>query len=273
MSISFASLNSGSNGNSYFVGTEGNKILIDAGISAKEIGVRLNRLNIDPTSIEAIFISHEHSDHIKGLEVFVKKYKTKVFISEPTYFGSRLKIDKGLLYFIQDGEQINIGNLKIDCFRKIHDAVDPFSFTVSSYDLKIGVFTDLGAVCSKLIKHFSSCNAAFLEANYDVELLKNSNYPYYLKSRISDGKGHLSNILALELFNNHKHEQLSHLILSHLSENNNCPDLVCSLFEQFSGHTLINVASRFKESELFSINSELSLSHKSRNRHVQTSLF
>ncbi len=254
MNINFASINSGSNGNCYYVGTANQAILVDVGLSCKEVCLRLDRLGISANKLKGIFISHEHSDHIKGLEVFVRKNNIPVYISEPTYRHSKLSIDEKLLRFINNKDKIEIGEMSIYCFNKIHDAIDPFSFTVTAGNQNIGIFTDLGGVCSNVLEQFSLCNVVFLESNYDVEMLKNSNYPYYLKNRISGGLGHLSNEYALELFKQHKSSKLTHLLLSHLSKNNNCPDLVYEVFSAHAGNTFIEVASRDKESKMFTVN-------------------
>jgi len=138
----------------------------------------------------------------------------------------------------------------------------------------VGVFTDIGQVCAELISHFQCCHAAFLEANYEEDLLAGGRYPVYLKKRISGGKGHLSNKQALDLFREHKPEGLSHLILSHLSADNNRPELVQSLFEQYAGNTTIVVASRYRESLVYEIGENaFRAGSVSPDRWVQPTLF
>jgi phosphoribosyl 1,2-cyclic phosphodiesterase len=123
----------------------------------------------------------------------------------------------------------------------------------------VGVFTDIGAPCEHLIRQFGECHAAFLEANYDEQMLEQGRYPYYLKNRVRGGKGHLSNKQALELFTTHRSPFMSHLVLSHLSENNNCPKLVRELFTQHANGTEIVVASRYEETAVYHIyNSNIS---------------
>ncbi|MBC7565547.1 MAG: MBL fold metallo-hydrolase, partial [Pedobacter sp.] len=144
-------------------------------------------------------------------------------------------------------------SLEVIGFPKIHDASEPFSFMISCGATKVGVFTDLGSACEHLTFYFKQCSAAFLEANYDDELLSKSAYPYFLKRRISGGRGHLSNKQALDLFLAHKSDDMTHLLLAHLSKDNNCPKLVQQLFTQHAGDTKISVASRNEESAVYTI--------------------
>ena len=253
MSLFIASLNSGSNGNCYYIGNENGAILVDAGISCLETEKRLKRLGLGIEKIKAIFISHEHKDHISGLAVLAKKYQLPVYITEGTQQYGKVRIEKQLVNRFIAGKPVLIGGLRVTAFKKNHDAGDPHSFIVASKSVKIGVFTDIGMACRQVIDNFQQCNAAFLEANYDVEMLANGGYPYYLKQRISDGRGHLSNIQALDLFRNHRPAFMSHLILSHLSKNNNNPELVRELFQQHAYGTEIIVASRDAETLVYQI--------------------
>jgi len=247
------SLNSGSNGNCYYVGNSREAVLIDAGISCKETEIRMLRLGLSMSKVKAIFISHEHGDHIRGLTVLSKKYQIPVYITPGTLNNSKLNLPEQLVHSFYSQETVQIGSLQITCFPKIHDAAEPHSFLISCGPIKVGVFTDLGAVCEQLTLHFKQCDAAFLEANYDENMLHNGSYPYYLKRRISGGMGHLSNKQALELFTNFRHINLSHLLLSHLSKDNNNPDLVLSLFNEHAQGTEIIVASRDMETPVFTI--------------------
>ncbi|HEX7411944.1 MAG TPA: hypothetical protein VF298_07380, partial [Bacteroidales bacterium] len=138
-------------------------------------------------------------------------------------------------------------------FPKSHDAVDPHSFTVSTGEITIGIFTDLGMACQNVTSHFNICRAAFLETNYDEKMLEEGRYPAFLKKRIKGDFGHLSNTQALELFVNHRSAHLSHLFLSHISAENNNPEIVKELFDKHAGNTRIEIASRFEETKLFSI--------------------
>jgi phosphoribosyl 1,2-cyclic phosphodiesterase len=257
MRLFIASLNSGSNGNCYYIGNDKEAILVDAGISCRETEKRMKRAGLGMEKVKAIFISHEHSDHISGLTVLSKKYQLPVYITATTQRLGRLRLEKKLVNRFRPDEATPIGGLSITAFQKSHDAADPHSFIVSSQSVKIGVFTDIGIACEKVIYHFRQCHAAFLESNYDEDMLMNGSYPYYLKKRISDGRGHLSNIQALELFIKHRPSFMSHLILSHLSKNNNDPVLVNKLFHQYAGGANIIVASRYEETGVYSIHAEM----------------
>ncbi|WP_316814044.1 MBL fold metallo-hydrolase [Pedobacter heparinus] len=248
-----AALNSGSNGNCYYVGNDEEAILIDAGISCRETEKRMLRIGLSMQKVKAIFISHEHSDHIKGLCTLAAKYNLPVYISSGTLAGCRFQVKEGLINCLSDNETIQIGSLSVTGFLKIHDAAEPYSFVIACGATKVGVFTDIGEACEQLIYHFQQCHAAFLEANYDDALLEKSAYPYFLKKRISGGRGHLSNQKALELFITFRPSFMSHLLLAHLSKDNNCPDLVSRLFTPHANGTEIIVASRYEETQVYTI--------------------
>jgi phosphoribosyl 1,2-cyclic phosphodiesterase len=253
MSLFVTSLNSGSNGNCYYIGNDSEAILVDAGISCREIEKRMRRLGLSMQKVKAIFVSHEHSDHIKGIPVLAKKYQLPVYITAATLCRCGFMLDKHLpISFVRD-EPTLIGDISVTAFSKLHDACDPCSFIVSCNGVKVGVFTDIGAPCKNLVKYFKECHAAFLEANYDEKMLDAGSYPYYLKNRIRGGNGHLSNRQALELFRAHKPAYMSHIFLSHISKNNNCPDLVRELFNANADGVKMIVASRYEETNVYHI--------------------
>lgn len=262
MSLFISSLNSGSNGNCYYVGNETNAVLVDAGISCTEIEKRMQRLGLNIKNVRAVFVSHEHTDHISGLQVLTKKYQLPVYITHATYNSGRLKLQKQLVQSFNAHQPITIGDLSITAFPKFHDAADPYSFVIDCNNIKVGVFTDIGIPCKNLIKHFKQCHAAFLEANYDDTMLEEGSYPYFLKNRIRGGNGHLSNKQALELFITHRPSFMSHLFLSHLSKNNNCPKLVGQLFNEHANGVKMIVASRNEETVVYHIDSNDTVSAK-----------
>ncbi|MDB5263975.1 MAG: fold hydrolase [Adhaeribacter sp.] len=253
MQLFITSLNSGSNGNCYYVGNDQEAILVDTGISCRETEKRMKRLGLCMSKVKAIFISHEHSDHIRGLPVLSKKYQLPVYITPETLRNGRLDISSHLIIPFVADQPIQIGALTVTGFPKFHDAADPHSFVVAYNNIKVGVFTDIGTPCDNLINHFSECRAAFLEANYDDEMLDNGYYPHYLKRRIRGDKGHLSNKQALTLFTTYKPAHMSHLLLAHLSKNNNCPNLVKELFTTHAAGTEVIVASRYEETPVYTI--------------------
>lgn len=253
MSLFITSLNSGSNGNCYYIGNQDEAILVDAGISCRETERRMTRLGLTMQKVKAIFVSHEHIDHIRGIPVLSKKYRLPVYITDGTLSYSRMQLQQTLAF--RAFEPVTIGQLKVSAFPKHHDASDPHSFlvTCNHTDTRIGVFTDIGIPCDQLTSHFRQCHAAFLETNYDETMLEQGRYPYFLKNRIRGGKGHLSNTQALELFKAHRPPFMSHLLLSHLSKDNNSPELVQEMFAQHANGTEIVVASRFAETPVYRV--------------------
>ena len=278
MSLFTASLNSGSNGNCYYIGNDTEAVLIDAGISCRETEKRMKRCGLNMSKVKALFVSHEHADHISGITVLSKKYKLPVYITEGTLKFSSLKIEKDLVIPFNAHEPVSIGNLLVNSFPKFHDANDPHSFIVSGNGVTIGIITDIGVACDNVTCYFKQCHAAYLEANYDEQMLANGNYPIHLKKRISGGNGHISNNQALKLFTTHRPSFMSHIFLSHLSKNNNNPELVQSLFNQFAGKTKIVVASRYRETDVYQItvSGEYATSKKAitaNQKHLQLSMF
>lgn len=273
MSLFVTSLNSGSNGNCYYIGNEEEAILIDAGLSCRETEKRMQRLDLDIKKVKAIFVSHEHGDHIKGVAVLSTKYGLPVYITSKTLLHSRLMLKPQYVASFIKYEIVRIGNLQITAFPKYHDAADAHSFIVEYNQVRIGVFTDIGKVCDQLTFYFKQCHAAFLETNYDEAMLQNGRYPIHLKNRISGGHGHLSNHQALELFVSERPPQLSHLFLSHLSADNNDPTLAQSLFQSQCGSTKIIVASRYKETAVYYIDNGKGAHQKVKATASQLSLF
>jgi len=253
MSLYITSLNSGSNANCYYIGNNNEAVLIDAGLSCRETERRMKQLELSMERVKAIFISHEHADHITGLAGISKKYQLPVYITDSTLVRSNMPVEPQLVNSFKDAKPITIGNLAITAFKKSHDAADPHSFMVAGHGVNVGVITDIGYACKRVIKYFSQCHAVFLESNYCDDMLRNGNYPYHLQKRISSDEGHLSNAQALELFQQYQSADLRLLILSHLSKNNNKPELVEAMFNQHAGSTQIVVASRYEASPVFCI--------------------
>ncbi|HET9487420.1 MAG TPA: MBL fold metallo-hydrolase [Chryseosolibacter sp.] len=257
MSMFICSLNSGSNANCYYLGNQDEAILVDGGLSCRETEKRMKRLGLNIRKIKAIFVSHEHGDHVHGIPALSKKYQLPVYITPETFRQGRLEIKDHLVIHLRAYDPVRIGNLSILAFPKLHDASDPHSFLVECFSVKVGIFTDIGMPCDHVVNHFQQCHAAFLEANYDETMLTNGSYPIYLKNRIRGEKGHMSNDQAVELFTRHKPPFMSHLFLSHLSRDNNSPKLVKSTFTRIAGRTQIVIASRDRESPVYHIRQTL----------------
>ena len=253
MSLFVSSIASGSNGNCYYIGNGREAILVDAGISCRETERRMARLGLSMQHVKAILVSHEHTDHVKGLSVLANKYQLPVFLTSGTRKACRLAIPERLLHPLTDLQTFQVGDLEVTSFRKYHDAADPHSFVIRHDGVTVGIFTDIGRVCERVVEFFNQCDAAFLETNYDVDMLMRGRYPFFLKNRIRGGYGHLSNAEALELFLNHRSPRLSHLFLSHLSRDNNDPELAYSLFDAHKGETEVVVAGRYAETPVYGV--------------------
>lgn len=228
--IEACSLSSGSHGNAFFIKTGADAFLIDAGISCKQICLRLEHIQKQAGDIKGIFITHEHSDHVKGLRVLLKRYPIPVYITEKTYACMELTIDDSCLNLIKSDDTVQINATTIRSLPKCHDAVDPALFSFYYKDKKISVVTDVGVACDNVIEAVKGADVLFLESNYDETMLQDGFYPYPLKKRIDSDHGHLSNVHAASLIREHASPNLECVFLSHLSENNNTPERALSTF-------------------------------------------
>lgn len=228
--MEFCALASGSSGNCFYVQSGGTSVLIDAGISAKQITQRLSAIGKSPENINGIFVTHEHVDHIRGIDVFARQNNIPVYLTKDTMESASICRDDELLNVIKNDESVKLGEIKISAFPKQHDASDPVSYMIEG-DKKICIATDIGVACENVALHISNCDAIILESNHDVEMLKNGRYPAYLKKRILSEKGHLSNYDAALLVLQHATKKLKHVLLSHISQNNNTPEVALRTFE------------------------------------------
>jgi len=249
--IEICALASGSNGNCYYIGNETEAVLIDIGISYKRLLERLNIAGLEVSKIKAIFISHEHADHILGVRTTCKKIGIPAIFSQHTFSKLYSKHIPELYAFYKTGKAYTIGQLTIVPFKKKHDASDPHSFIIEQNGFNAGVFTDIGIVDTLLEQEFSKCQAVFLESNYDKEMLRNGPYPEYLKTRVASDLGHLSNNQALELVQQHSASNLKTVILSHISDKNNTTLKVLQTFAVLENKFDIKLASRETVSEVF----------------------
>ena len=224
--IKFCNLFSGSSGNSTFVETDTTKILIDAGMSCQKIAKALESIHISLSEIDAILISHEHSDHIKGIETITKKYGTFVFASEKTWDAmSSLKVNKDCKKYFVPEMGFEIGDITVLPFSIPHDAADPCAFNLFHENKKITVATDIGHLDDKLIQKMMASDILLIESNYDTATLLCGPYPYPLKKRIQGDFGHLSNEVTSKAVKTLYENGASHIILGHLSKENNFPEL------------------------------------------------
>ena len=226
--FNFCSLYSGSSGNSLFVESENTKLLVDAGVSSKKIETALTNLKIDPSSINGILITHEHSDHVQGLGTFAKKFNLPVYVNQKTLDAmpnQKDKISEKNIKIIKNEEKFEIGDLKIKPFSIPHDAANPCGFNIIHDNKKISIATDIGHMTNGIIKNLEDSIFIMLEANYDPEVLKFSKYPYILKSRIAGPTGHLPNEMAGKTIAHLLNSGLQQAILGHLSKKSNFPEL------------------------------------------------
>ena len=248
--IELCALASGSNGNCYYVGNETDAILVDAGVSAKKILMRIHDAGLDASKIRGIFVSHEHTDHVSGVRVLSKKLGIPAWFSQGTYNALRETEQPELYHIFIPGKTVKAGTLSIHSFLKSHDAAEPCSFRIEHDDWHIGVFTDIGEACDQLKQHLRKCHALFLETNYDEKMLWEGSYPYLLKRRVASAVGHLSNDQAFELIRDHAGPELVHVFLSHLSGENNRPELAEARFKSLTDRFNVKLTSRNTHSEL-----------------------
>ena len=225
-------LASGSKGNATYISDGQTSILVDAGLSGIELERRLAVRGLAPEGLDAIIVSHEHSDHIKGVGVLSRRYHLPVYINQKTAQASP---QLGRLHELREfecGQAFNIRRLAVHPFSISHDAEDPAGFTIGNNGTTIGIATDLGVATSMVKEHLKRCALLILEANHDPKMLETGPYPWPLKQRIKSRVGHLSNPESKTLLQQLPHEQLQHVILAHLSENNNTPE---KAFDEVAG--------------------------------------
>lgn len=223
----FCSLASGSSGNSIYIESEQNRVLVDAGLSGKAIEERLSAINVDPKELTGIFVSHEHVDHIKGVGVLSRKHNLPVYATEATWneLGSIGKVSEENRKYICDQAGEDLDDLKVEFFSVSHDAADPIGFSFFNGNHRIGIATDTGVLSSKMLKNLVGSDLLYIEANYDDKMLELGSYPRHLKQRIKSQKGHLSNGdsgLSLAQLITGKTKKVT---LAHLSAENNLPKL------------------------------------------------
>ncbi|PRZ00357.1 phosphoribosyl 1,2-cyclic phosphodiesterase [Marinilabilia salmonicolor] len=249
--IEICALASGSNGNCYYIGNENEAILVDAGISRRQVLERMKERSLNPSKIKGILISHEHADHFKGVRVLSKQLDVPVYITHRSLEKSWGPNRPALIKNFTPGERIEIGDFIIHTFLKQHDAAEPCSFRIEHDGVNVGVMTDIGSPCDNVIQHFSSCQAVFLESNYDEDMLWNGVYPWHLKNRVASEVGHLSNAQAVELLDIHGGADLEVVFLSHLSAENNTPQLALEAFNSLSHRFDVRLTNRYAAAEVF----------------------
>ncbi len=225
----FCSLFSSSSGNATFVGTASHGVLIDAGVSAKRIRTALADRDIDPKSIRAIFVTHEHSDHIKGIRVLASGLGVPVYATEGTLRGmadADVLSEKFPVYVLPRGEDVVIDDMLVHAFTTPHDSNESCGFIVTLPDeRKAAIATDIGHMTNEIMQNLLGCDLVMLESNHDVGMLENGPYPYFLKRRILSDTGHLSNLACADVATQLIDHGTTRLFLGHLSTENNLPAL------------------------------------------------
>lgn len=243
MELNFCSLSSGSSGNCYYLGNSNHGILIDAGISASAIRKHLKNLDIQMQTIMGVLITHNHVDHIKGLEVLVRKNNLPAFTTRNIWnsiLTPRIKISGDCIREIPLKQKFSLAGFEIEAFPVDHDAPETIGFHFCSGDRKITIATDLGHICQDSAPYLKAANLLVIESNYDEQMLMTGNYPLFLKARIRSDRGHLGNHQTSTFLADIINDNLTDICLAHLSRNNNSPEIALkTLNDTFSERGII----------------------------------
>jgi phosphoribosyl 1,2-cyclic phosphodiesterase len=243
MKLNFCSLSSGSSGNCYYIGNEFHGILIDAGISSTSIRKFLKDMNISMQTIMGVLITHNHVDHIRGLELLTRKNNLPAFTTTKVWesiLSPRSKISGDCIREIPVMEKFHLAGFDIEAFPVSHDAPETIGFHISYGEKKITIVTDLGHICKTAAKYIKAANLLVIESNYDEDMLKNGGYPHFLKARIRSDNGHLGNHQTAEFLADNITDNLNYICLAHLSKNNNTPEIsLKTLHKTFSERGII----------------------------------
>ena len=251
--LEICAIASGSNGNCYYIGNDKDAVLIDAGISTKQILLRMKERGLNPAKVKALFITHEHGDHMRGARVLGKRLQIPVYITAKTYNNAYKNLRPDYPRFFSPDEIITVEEFFIHPVLKNHDAAEPCSFRIEYKNKNIGVFTDIGEACDKVKVHMEKCDGVFLESNYDEKMLWEGRYPWFLKRRVASELGHLSNNQAFELLENNTNGNLQCVFLSHISRDNNSHEKALETMQNLSNKIEVKIASRFEASEVFQL--------------------
>ncbi len=227
ISLTLCVLGSGSKGNSIFLRSDNTNILIDAGLSARQIEQRLDSIGVKLNELDALLITHEHRDHLSGARVLAKRHPLPVYLNKATWrAGKPLLGEQTAIKHFENGACFKIGDLTIEAFSISHDAADPVGYIVHSARHKAAVATDIGHVTTLVKEKLKGAHLMVLEANHDLEMLKIGPYPWVVKQRVWGRRGHLSNEDSASLLRELYHSELQHVVMAHVSETNNCKHLV-----------------------------------------------
>jgi phosphoribosyl 1,2-cyclic phosphodiesterase len=228
LTVRFATLGSGSRGNAVLVEGGGNRVLIDCGFAAREAERRLKRLGADASDLDAILVTHEHGDHVRGVAALARRHRIPVWSTPGTWRRVKGQAPEGLRLFSGHGAGFGVGDLRVEPFPVPHDAREPCQFVLESEGRRLGLLTDTGTVTRHIRDLLRDCDAMMLECNHDTAMLRTGPYPPALRERVGGAFGHLSNDQAAELIDALPHRNLSSLLVAHVSEKNNRPELARS---------------------------------------------
>jgi len=234
MGFKYCSIASGSSGNCHYIETEEKKILIDAGLSGKKIQEGLTSIEVDPKTLDAIFVTHEHSDHIKGVGILSRRFDLPIYANEGTWEAMRDglgKIKEENIKIFKTNEYMQLGDLKIHPFDIYHDAKEPVGYSLYFKDKKVSVVTDTGHICDNIKTSVKDSNLFVIESNHDVNMLRMGSYPWLLKKRVESDFGHLSNETAGHFIAELCNKKNEIVLLGHLSRENNFPELAMKTVE------------------------------------------
>jgi phosphoribosyl 1,2-cyclic phosphodiesterase len=224
--VKFCVLASGSSGNCTLIATAKTRLLVDAGLSFRELSKRLASIGEHPDRIDAVLITHEHTDHISGLARFAKRVRAPIYITRLTAPAVEWDRATPRIELFQAGASFTVGDVEVDSFTIPHDAIDPVGFCFRAEGVKIGVVTDLGYLPDSIKFHLRGSHILLLESNHDIEMLKVGPYPWSVKQRVMSRNGHLSNDVVSDYVRHEFDSSTATLILGHLSEHNNHPEIV-----------------------------------------------
>ena len=229
----FCSLGSGSSGNATLVeagaGARPTRLLVDCGFTQKELTARLARLGLAPADLDAVFVTHEHGDHVGCAPALARRHGVPLWMSRGTWRAiGAPELGEDLLRFACDGESIEVGDLRLAPYTVPHDAAEPLQLTVDDGASKLGILTDAGSLTTHLRQALQACEALLLECNHEPAMLAASSYPASLKARVGGPLGHLANGVAAELLADCRHGRLQHVVAAHLSQQNNRPALAAA---------------------------------------------
>lgn len=257
--MEISALASGSSGNCFYIGGSNSGVLVDAGISCKQIIDRLDLIGKNPKNIRGILITHEHTDHIRGTDVFARNFNVPIFVTKKTSKNTFICSNSELINNIKNNENFKLAGMEIQAFSKSHRCIDPILFSFKNKK-KVSIITDVGHSCKNVIDNVSDSDFLCLESNHDIGMLENGSYPYHVKKWIKSDIGHLSNTQAALAVLEHAPTKLKNVILSHLSEGNNHPEIAVKTFKwgikeryDLKLNLKLDISTRFNPTRLYKI--------------------